>query len=63
MRTTLEIPETGCTEHNLQSERDGGVGSPGSRLNEHAHGCSRAIEEVQPAVKALEVHFEGIGEE
>ena len=61
MRTTSEIPETGCTEHNLQSERDGGAESPGSRLNERAHGHSRTIEEVRLAVKAPEVHVEGIG--
>ena len=42
MHVTLELPETGCTEHN---------------------GSSWAIEEVRPAMKVLEVHFEGIGEE
>ena len=53
----------GCTEHNLRSEWDGGTETPGSRLNRRAHGCSRTIEEVRPAVKAPEVRVEGIGEE
>ena len=63
MCPTLKIPETGCTEHNLRSERDGGMETPGLRLNERAHGRSRTIEEVRPPVKALKVRVEGIWEE
>ena len=44
MCTTSKILETGCTEHNLRSERDGGTETPGSRLNGRAHGRSRTIE-------------------
>ena len=63
MCPTSKIPETGCTEHHLRFERDGGTETPGSKLNERAHGRSRTIEEVRPAAKALEVRVEGIGEE